>query len=337
MTGESTCERCGARFVGLHACGSPDSTAVGGGRGFSPLFTVGVVMLMISVAVIGGITINRMRSPAPAPQAPAAAGLPSPRLSLAPSSTGSPRLTPGTSDAPRPAPTGLLSPPPGPASAPPVDLGPLPDHPAAAFRERMLRGAESYRFDLTGSMEVGNERLTLEVSLDVAGADYEGTMKVNQERVRVTAELIVKDGVQYTRAPGGEWMREAERPGAMPGDLFNSIGAEGWSALEYVGPDTRDGDRLHHLQIPLVDWEKISESFLDGERAGGSIRTLNVDIWVTRDGRPRRAEIALDATVREGAVEVDMTYSFTYQISGYGDPIEIRAPEDFTDPDTPTS
>jgi hypothetical protein len=291
-------------------------------------------MLMLSVATIAGFALSNQREP---PAVPAVAiASPSPQISQSPpvrtAPTGSPT---GQPRSPTPAPQSV--PPTAAPATQPEQVQPLPDSPMAAFRERMVRGDSSYHLDMDGSMQIGNERMALVVSLDVAGADFEGTMKIKQDRVRVTADLLVVDGVQYTRPSGGEWLRVEGPAEDMPGDVFSSIGSDGWDALEYVGPVKRDGARLHHLRVPLVDWQRISSGFLDGGRSGLTIRSLRFDIWVTKDGKPRQAKIAFDGTVREGIVEVDMTYDFDYRFSRFGDPFEIRPPTRFTDPDKPQS
>lgn len=103
------------------------------------------------------------------------------------------------------------------------------------------------------------------------GSDYRGRTRLLQDRVRATEELVVVDGVRYVRVPGGDWQRDGEpAPAEVPGDPFAMGSPVDWAGLEYVGPVRREGRRMHHLRMPELDWEGLTETLIGEARAASA-------------------------------------------------------------------
>jgi hypothetical protein len=215
--------------------------------------------------------------------------------------------------------------------APSLPTATLPAGPGRAFVARMLDPNGSYTLAATGAFLYGNEDGTFKFQMDVAGPDLDGSFTLAENRVRTTALVIVKDGVEYVRPAGEPWMRQSGIPSGMPGDLFaGKIPAADWMALEYVGAEQSGGERLHHLRLPIVDWRAFSRLILEKDD-GGTINELSFDIWVTDTGEPRTAEFKFDAVLRAAGVEADITFSMSYQFSRFGEKFVIEAPARFVD------
>lgn len=197
----------------------------------------------------------------------------------------------------------------------------------------MLRGDATYTVETEGQFAVGNDRLAWNSTMDVAGRDLSGSMRISQQRVRVLTDIIVKDDVQYTRLAGEEWIREEGVPQGMPMALFLTTNPSGsYSGLEYVKAVKRDGRQLHHLRMPQSFVPGLTDEMIAGYEGGLSVRSLTLDLWVTGDGKPAAANLTFDATARAAGVEVDMTIEMAYRFTRWGDDIVIEAPEQFTDP-----
>lgn len=301
--------------------------------GPSILLLAGVGMLVAVVAVIGVLLYTDSERPVllPAAVLPISSPLASPPAATAP---------PPVAISPSPAPSVPASVPPAAATpvasasatptAPPLVL---PDDPAAAFAVRMLRGDATYTVETEGQFAVGNDRLAWNSTMDVAGRDLSGSMRISQQRVRVLTDIIVKDDVQYTRLAGEEWIREEGVPQGMPMALFLTTNPSGsYSGLEYVKAVKRDGRQLHHLRMPQSFVPGLTDEMIAGYEGGLSVRSLTLDLWVTGDGKPAAANLTFDATARAAGVEVDMTIEMAYRFTRWGDDIVIEAPEQFTDP-----
>lgn len=226
--------------------------------------------------------------------------------------------------------TSTASVPPQQASAVPTpsELAPLPDDPARAFATRMQRGDATYVVVCQGNFAIGNESATIDIETKVSGDDLDASVLVDQQRERVRLWIVVKDGVEYLRPVGSDWLRQGPPTAAPATHLLGLIEPEAWATLENVGHARRDGQTVHHLRVPRINWETLNTLFISQEQSS-TIRTLNFDIWVTSSGVPVRAELTFDGTMREFGFEVDMTYELEYRFSNFGEPVTIEAPAEY--------
>jgi hypothetical protein len=237
---------------------------------------------------------------------------------------------------PIPPPTRPPTPSPSSASLPPATYQPssplpthdLPDDPALAFAARMNAGSASYRVDCRGSFVVGNTVGNFSSSTSVSGADMAGEYEFSMGRIRVAAEVVVKDGAQYVRPSGEEWTRIADVESSMPGDLLTTFGATDWGLMKVVGRERRDGQRVHHLRIPNVDWQALSETLFEDQ--GELIKGVKLDVWVTPSGVPVEAKLSVEGTTTEDGVELDFEIDFDYRFTRFGEPLPIEAPTDYS-------
>jgi hypothetical protein len=290
--------------------------------GPSVLLIAGVAAIAVVVAAVGGMVFLGLK-----PSGPMAAFLSStpgppvvvrltpspPRTSVPPAAATQPA---GSSPVARPAPSLPL---------PPIDPR-LAGTPAGAFIALMMSGDARYHAEAAGSAVYGNEHVTIGYSANVSGRDLDATWVLGQDRERAVMSVIIKDDRYYSK-PAGEPWQQWESQSSLPSDSFSSISANSWGALTYAGPDERGGRRLHHLQLPEIDWAGIPDVYyLDADEGGTIIHDMGCDIWVSAAGEPVEASIWFEATARNGGLEIDLSYELDYDFSRVGEPVQIEAP-----------
>ena len=197
-----------------------------------------------------------------------------------------------------------------------------------AFLSEVSGPDVSFHVALHGTVEggpAGNMQPagTLTGDFDASGDDWQGfiSVEVVGGRGSFAGDFVAVDGSTWVRPVGGAgWIAAPSEPGQEP-NPFRHL--RGRSDLEYVGAETRDGQKLHHLRTTVWLGE---EPFLP-ERATVEGRESVADIYITDAGVP--VSMTMDATVhvRLGPFQREQIRTVVnYIFSAWGQPVTIAPP-----------
>jgi hypothetical protein len=288
------------------------------------------ILAGVGAFVIAAPTVDRPAAPLPAVAVAPSASDALASAGIVPLDTPG---APGADASPEVGPTPPASAPTGPAEPRP-SRGPGRGSVVDAFTDVVSDPDAAFRLAVDGSFRIGNEATGIRLEFDIAGDDAAGTMTADQGRVRVKAAMVVKDGVTYIKPAGEPW--SVDDAGRAAGSLSNPFTTADGSlqGLVHAGTVRRGGVTLHHLRIPRVDWQRLSAAFLDQDQGGMALRDVDVDVYVTARGVPHSAVVAMDGTMIDDGVEVDVTFRLDYRFSRFGDRFSIEAPDVPSDPGT---
>jgi hypothetical protein len=154
------------------------------------------------------------------------------------------------------------------------------------------------------------------MSADISGDDVSMRLKTMFTGRTTEQDLVAVGDWAYTRADGGAWSRSprAISKTALDGAIKAIRLIDDPADLTYVGVETIDGRKLHHLTasrtLPYIPSN------------GGTGRYDAFDIWAEADGTPVLAKTAFSAT----ANSIDVTGTTEFRYSKFGGPIEIATP-----------
>ena len=232
-----------------------------------------------------------------------------------------------------PAPTQLYIVPPPVASPPsPTPAGPTPQawqtdrhHPVAQFISRMTSLDASYHVQSRVVLSGGGEQVLMAEVADVSGTDYSFALTMTTAANILRLAAVSKDGAYYVKLDQWPWVRRRTPPPA--GGVLGNLGADSWARLEYVGPETVDGELLHHLRLPVAGWPGYADTMVF--EISQAPATFSWDVWVEDDGRPRGAHLDAAVTMRVDGRDVAFAMTIDYTFSKFGGRITIQAPERF--------
>ena len=167
-------------------------------------------------------------------------------------------------------------------------------------------------------MEIAGQSLNLDMAVDVAGQDQQGTVDFVIANQSFRTEIVVVDGVQYARVGGGAWQVVPGEP--VSNDPLGGLAPDG---LRDLGISNLGGVRVHHFQTD--DLTMISGAAV----APGAEITISdalFDVYVTDDGRPLSATLVMDGEATIAGTTGPMSADIRYDFSRFGEPIEIVAP-----------
>jgi hypothetical protein len=274
-------------------------------RGASPLFIVGLVMLVVAVAVGGYVLYDNRSTLFPAAALPTPT--PPPTSSAVALTTPSPTVPASpvvTSEPPSPTPTPVVA------------------SPATRFTALIGQPDLSYHLDTVATVRSGGESITLSMSLDQSGPDLAFVMTVKSTMSTVPRErmqVVIRDGVGYAKDGRRPWVRVTDLSSLdLPQGPLGFSGMR-TDAIESLGPDSHDGRLLQHLRVLTIPSEGFGVSELAS--AGCQVTDLPMDLWVRDDGVPVSGEFAYSCAVLDA--------SATYEWSQVGSQITIQVPRAF--------
>ncbi len=198
--------------------------------------------------------------------------------------------------------------------------------------ERFFREARDphARFSYTNEgtlRQMAPERFDYAVSetILVYGNDYlvRGTYTTDGEAVEET--LAVVDGIAYLQlTPEGEWLTGETHGDDRPGSPFFRITTVG--EIEYVEEQQFADGTVHH-RLAVTKWLGGSGTDFRVIGAGRLVhRTNRLDVWVTEDGIPVRAEITSSFSLQGGGVSNDFVTELEMTFDDWGDVDPIAPP-----------
>jgi hypothetical protein len=230
-------------------------------------------------------------------------------------------MTPAPATVATLAPTAPVQPTPSPSIEPPWVTDPR--HPAALFRNLMAGAGPAYRLEIQISLDAGGQPAHVSQTADIDGADYSWTEQVTTATQSVAVEAVRKGLYYYTKNDAQPWVRRGAKPAF--GVLGNLDSA--WGLMQYVGPESV-GDRLvHHLRLPVSGWPGAADSMVFQVVAAPAAYAL--DVWVDDKGRPIRASLDAQLTLRVSGRDTITAVHADYTFSRWGKRPRIDAPDRF--------
>jgi len=179
----------------------------------------------------------------------------------------------------------------------------------------------TYHLEGIGSSHSEDFDSSFELSLDIAGDDFTGT--VNTIGGSGFAEIIRLDHVVYIRQPGEDWILGRTNDAALRQDPF--MGLTGRRELVYDERLIEDGLVLHRLVT--TEWYAPSvERMLDLGAFRFPTKVRSLELFVTDDGVPVRATFTciVEGSLVDGIPHFEGTAEYTF--SGVGEAVVIQTP-----------
>ncbi len=158
---------------------------------------------------------------------------------------------------------------------------------------------------------------TVASSIDLDGADVSVAVTARAGDQELRQGLIVVGDTAYVREGEAAWQStQASVVEATVANLLASVRlVEDAAALRYVGPDSVEGQALHHFTS--------TRTITYVPAAGGTGQYDVFDLWVLADGTPVLAKTTFSVTTTDGSTGTGTT---DFRFSKYGGPIDINAP-----------
>jgi hypothetical protein len=213
----------------------------------------------------------------------------------------------------------------------PVYLRPAPVRsidPGARYAEALVAALASDPLVLhsvqttkaTASYESESAKLNTTVTMDLSDRDHHMHMVSKTPAGKtVKSDLVVVGKSVYTRLGSGRWTKSSrvdyERSTTDIVRAYRLV--RNPTDLLYVGPETIDKRKLHHLtatrDLPFMALTGMSGTY------------TRFDIWVEEDGTPVLAKGKVSAI---GPYGVEIKGTNELRFSKFGGPIKIAAPKD---------
>jgi hypothetical protein len=180
----------------------------------------------------------------------------------------------------------------------------------------------AYHLEGTGEFKSEAFTTTFELSLDIAGDDYTGT--VNTIDGSGFAEIIRLDGVMYLRQPGTAWFSRRTNDAGLRQDPF--MGLSGRRELVYDGKLVEDG-ATHHRLVSTEFYAPSVARMLDlGAFHESRPQTRTLELIVTDEGVPLRATFSLlvEGSAVDGLAPIEGHAEYTF--TDVGVPIVVATP-----------
>jgi hypothetical protein len=170
---------------------------------------------------------------------------------------------------------------------------------------------------LKGLYELDGASLSATMSLDISGDDMKAHMVTKAAGKTTKMDLVVVGKTVYVRLPGHKW--RTVRRSDFEQDISDALRSvqliRNPTDLSYVGVETIDKHKLHHL--------KANRKF--PYRSGSETGTYDkFDVWVKEDGTPVLVKAKISAV---GAYGFEVTGTTEMRFSKFGGPIKIVAPK----------
>ena len=222
-----------------------------------------------------------------------------------------------------------------------VVRAPMPtlEREAIAATTKTCDAMQTHSFDMAVTLTVTTGKgiaSSVDIQYRVNGADFHAIF--TPENNAETSEQIVKNGMIYSRDGSGLWHSEAWD---VPGFSFDWLCESYDTNYEYVGETTLDnGASVKHYAEPRA----VSGSS-PATAPGPSAITSN-EIWIDPNGYVIQGAIEETVALASSASSVErvsgsstgnQVSTWSYTVSGYGEPNVITAPVLPTPTSTPTA
>jgi hypothetical protein len=179
----------------------------------------------------------------------------------------------------------------------------------------------AYHLEATGESRGGGIDEPFELSLDVVGDDFTGT--VNTIGGSGKADMVRLDGVVYVRQVGQPWHFLVTNDPILRQVPFG--GLEGRSELAYDAP-VQDGTATIHRLLTTATYDPSVGRMLDLAKFALHPDTVKLELFVADDGTPLRA--AFTCILKGGAVAgvAPFAGSASYAYTKFGTVVPIVAP-----------
>jgi hypothetical protein len=219
-------------------------------------------------------------------------------------------------------PVGGSTPTPGPTQ-PPWVTDPL--HPAGLFITNMTAPDVSYHLEISLYMTADSQQATMAEVADVAGGNYSFALTMTSPTKTTRVAGIYKDGYYYAKLDDWPWVQRAT---SVPtGGVLGNLGPSTWAGLQYVGPESVDGQLYHHLRLPITGWPGAADSMVFDISQAPPV--FNLDVWVDDKGRPHSASVQAELTLIDGGRAMNVTMDADYTFSKFGKKVTVQAPTSF--------
>lgn len=278
-----------------------------GGRARTIIWMIGLPLLVGAIAVAGYmVSQSKLNWNIPGSLQNLTAGImsqPSP----------SPKATLGA-----PAPLPPTSAPTNPASS----TAPGADDPAALFAAFIVDPQQSYHVEIQATTKQGGQVLTITMSADESGTDFDGTMTFDGGNQHASARIIVKAGTAYANAGNKGWVATTNLGSlGLPsgGIAFGSIER---GTIQFLSREAHNGRTLNHIRAVTASSAGLSNP------AGTGCQTTDLpwDIWVRDNGQPVSATFDYSCTVGGSTVTATASYLFTR----VGKQVDIVPPQTYS-------
>ena len=278
-----------------------------GGRARTIIWLIGLPLLVGAIGVAGymvsqsklnwnipgslqNLTAGIMGQPSPSPKATLGAPAPLPPTS-APTNP-APSTTPGAND------------------------------PAALFAAFIADPQQSYHVETKATAKQNGQILTITMSVDESGTDFDGRMTVDGGNQHASARFIVKDGTAYAKAGSKGWVATKNLASLnLPstGIAFGSIERD---TIQFLSREVHNGQTLNHIRALTASAAGLSNP------AGTGCQTTDLpwDIWVRDNGQPVSATFDYSCTVGGSTV----TDTASYQFTRVGKQVDIVPPQKYS-------
>lgn len=159
--------------------------------------------------------------------------------------------------------------------------------------------------------------------LDVAGADFAGTIQFTDGKVLRAGDVVLVDNIGYARLPGKGWVQSPQLVPYQSPDPFTAI--DRTEPIYDLGVETRAGQSVYHLRI--TDWIFGDPNVYLNVPAGTlNVKDTRFDIWVTDAGVPVAAQLDADLTAAEIQTQIPVAVHAVYTMTNVGGQIVVTAP-----------
>ena len=278
-----------------------------GGRARIVIWLIGLPLL-VGVIAVGGYVISQSKLDwnLPGSVQSLTAGIltatsPSPKATL-----GAPPLLPPTSAPTNPAPS----------------TTPGADDPAALFAAFIADPQQSYHVETKATTTQDGQVLTITMSADESGTDFDGRMTFDGGNQHASARFVVKDGTAYAKAGSKGWLASKNLASLNLPSTGIGFGSIERDTIQFLGREAHDGQTLNHIRALTA-----SAAGLSNPAATGCQTTdLPWDIWVRDNGQPVSATFDYSCTVGGSTVTATASYQFTR----VGKQVDIVPPQKYT-------
>jgi hypothetical protein len=205
---------------------------------------------------------------------------------------------------------------------------PTPAKPNSVFAQRFLKLVTkdpfAYHLAYRATLKAGDQTATVATDVNVSGADFAGTTKVQRGGARIAMDVVLKGARAYGRLPKAGWSVIPAVELATPASPFEALTAT--SSLEDLGEVTRSGKKLRRLRTS--QWLAGDPNrLLAGQDGSVKVESSTFDVFVTSAGVPVEAVLTAELSGNIGGESRTATVRATYAFSNVGKPVKVTAPK----------
>jgi hypothetical protein len=207
---------------------------------------------------------------------------------------------------------------------PGASASPKPNTAAAQrFLRVVTKGPLMYHVSYRATLKSADQTVAVNGELDVAGAEFAGTTRVQRGGARVAMDVVYKGGRAYGRLPRAIWTVIPVDELATPVNPFQALSLT--SPLEDLGEVTRSGKKLRRLRTG--EWLAGDPNRLLAGQAGSvAVESSTFDFFVTTAGVPVEAVLSARLTGEIAGETGTAGLTATYTFSKFGTRVRITAP-----------